>query len=62
MTHNCTEFAIIKNLLFSSAKIFENNIVDIVAGITLRGNLYWNNRLTKFWKEVFNKKRRKEES
>ena len=36
MTHNCTEFAIIKNLLFSSAKIFENNITDMVLGITLK--------------------------
>ena len=36
MTHNCTEFAIIKNLLFSSAKIFANNITDIVLGITLK--------------------------
>ena len=36
MTHNCTEFAIIKNLLFSSAKIFENNITDIVLGTTLK--------------------------
>ena len=36
MTHNCTEFATIKNLLFSSAKIFENNITDIVLGITLK--------------------------
>ena len=36
MTHNWTEFAIIKNLLFSSAKIFENNITDIVLGITLK--------------------------
>ena len=34
MTHNCTEFAINKNLLFSSARIFENNIKDIVFGIT----------------------------
>ena len=34
--HNCTELAIIKNLLFSSASIFENNITDIVLGITLK--------------------------
>ena len=36
MTHNCTEFATIKNLLFSSAKIFENKITDIVVGITAK--------------------------
>ena len=36
MTHNCIEFAIIKNLLFSSAKIFENNIMDTVVGITAK--------------------------
>ncbi|SVB49602.1 uncharacterized protein METZ01_LOCUS202456, partial [marine metagenome] len=36
MMHNCTEFAIIKNLLFSSAKIFANNIMDTVVGITLK--------------------------
>ena len=36
IAHNWTEFAIIKNLLFSSAKIFEYNITDIVVEITLR--------------------------
>ena len=34
IAHNCTKFAIIKNLLFSSAKIFENNIIATVLGIT----------------------------
>ena len=36
MTHNCTEVEIIKNLLFSRAKIFANNITDMVLGITLK--------------------------
>ena len=34
IAHNCTKFAIIKNLLFSSAKIFEKNIIATVLGIT----------------------------
>ena len=63
MTHNCTEFAIIKNLLFSSAKIFANNITDIVLGITLKEAICIGIiDSVNFCKEVFDKIRRKEES